>query len=101
MEIIIVIIIIVVVLVLFFSSNLDLRFRGKKSTGRVIDSSSRTWTDQYGVSHTSYTTTYDFQAEDGNTYRGTKSTGSRRVSIGTSVTVYYSPKNPNRNDATF
>ena len=101
MEFIIIIIVVLVILILFFSSNLGLRLRGKKTTGEVTDINSNTWTDQYGVSHTSYSIIYNFRTEDGRVYQGKKSIGSRRLSRGTAVTVYYSPKNPNRSDVSF
>ena len=92
----IIIIIIIVVIIFFIASKYDIRNRGTRTTGKVINVNSRTRTDQYGVSHTTYYITYEFQDSTGKSWTGEASSGSHR-SIGSTVTVYYLPDRPSRN----
>ncbi len=73
------------------------RQRDKQATGKVTSLDSTRRTGQYGRSYITYTITYSFKAEDEKTYTGRQSVGSRKLAVGTSVTVYYSPSNPNQN----
>lgn len=73
------------------------RQRDKQATGKVTSLDSTRRTGQYGRSYITYTITYSFKAEDEKTYTGRQSVGSRKLAIGSFVTVYYSPSNPNRN----
>lgn len=96
----ILIFIVFIIILLLFSANSNnyfLRYRGKQARGKVTSLNSTTRIDQYGVSHITYTVTYEFKAEDEKTYSGQQSIGSRRLSLGTPVTVYYSPTNPSQN----
>ncbi len=104
---IVLIVIIIIVIVLLFNANSHSSYqsshvnyprqREKQAIGKVTSLNSTTRTDQYGVSYITYTITYDFKAEDEKTYAGRKSVGSRRLAVGTSLTVYYYPTNPNHN----
>ena len=99
MGVVVVLIIIGVVIAIFVFSNYDIKLRGVQTTGQVINVNSRTTTDMYGVRHTTYYLTYEFQDANGKHYTGEKSTSSRgRKVVGDSVTVYYLPERPERND---
>lgn len=99
MGLVIVLIIILIVIVIFISSNYDIKRRGIQTTGKVINVSSRTTTDMYGVRHTTYYLTYEFQDANGKRYTGEKSTSSQgRKVVGDSVPVYYLQERPERND---
>lgn len=100
MEFVILIFIVFIIILLLFNANSDSylpRYREKQARGKVTSLNSQTRTDQYGVSYITYIITYEFKAEDEKTYTGRKSIGSRKLSVGTLVTVYYSPTNPNQN----
>ena len=92
-------IVIIILFIILWSAKLDVRMRGVKTTGSISDIRTHTYTDQYGVSHTSYSIVYEFRDEEGIRYTGTKKIGSNRFTLGDSVTVMYLPKNPQRNDA--
>ncbi|MGK7962481.1 DUF3592 domain-containing protein [Crocosphaera sp.] len=96
----ILIFIIFIIILLLFSGNFSSyipRYREKQAIGKVTSLNSTTRTNQYGVSYVTYIITYEFKAEDEKTYTGKQSIGSKRLSPETSITVYYSPTNPNQN----
>ena len=96
-----IIIILIIIIIVFLSSKLDVKFRGIKTTGAVIDVRSQTWTDQYGVAHTNYFILYEFYDRKGQRWTGEKKVNSNRISIGDTSTVYYLSKRPQRNIADF
>lgn len=96
---IIVLIIIFVIVAAYLASKYDIRNRGTKTTGNVINVTSTSRTDSYGVRHTSYNIRYEFQDENGQRWTGEKSSSSRRKVVGDTLPVYYLPNRPERNDA--
>ncbi len=95
----IMLVIIALMIIIFLLSKQDIRMRGVKITGSVLDISSRTWTDQYGVAHINYYIIYEFYDRNGQRWTGEKKVNSHRLAVGDSLTVYYLPNRPQRNDA--
>ena len=105
MEFIFILLLIVVAIIVIFTmvKKFDVRNKGIQTEGQISKISPRTYTDAYGISHTTYYAQYQFTDENGMVYRGEKSLGSARPSRteGETVTVYYLPEKPERNDADF
>lgn len=74
------------------------RQRNRVTTGVVIATELRTYTGKYGKRYTRKFVTFEFQDEQGKTWRG-QITGDRTLSIpeGTSIQVHYQAGQPSNN----
>mgnify|MGYP001062000719 CR=1 FL=1 len=97
--IIVLIVVVVIVVIIFAIYKGDIKRRGDKTQGTIIDIDTRSTTDVYGRVHTSYYATYEFSTPNGTRHTGSKNLGgsSRGLHSGSNVTVYYLPDRPERN----